>query len=163
MSGADRPWTRLKRRVGGRYRRAQRSLEHLLFERGLQSTSQPGVSSGHLFLFRGLSGCRIGRNDVFLDYGSGKGRVLLHAARRPFARVIGLELHESECEIARSNLEIAANRLRCREVDVICGDATVWRVPDDVTYIYMFNPFKGEIFKAVLDRVCESLDRRPRR
>jgi len=39
----------------------------------------------------------------------------------------------------------------------------VWPLPDDVSYIYLFNPFWDETFKGMLDRVLESLDRRPRR
>ena len=38
-------------------------------------------------------------------------------------------------------------------------DATSWPVPDDVNFVYMFNPFEGEIFKAVAaaaDRVAGS-------
>ena len=152
----------VKRWVGRRYRRVQRELEHVVFERGLESTWSPDVASGHLYLARGLRGCKVGREDVFLDYGAGKGRVLLAAARYPFRRIIGLELNEVDAEIARSNAAIAAPRLRCPHVEVVVADARVWPVPDDVTYIYLFNPFQGETFKETLDRVRESLDRRPR-
>jgi SAM-dependent methyltransferase len=163
MTGPNRWFLTLKRRVGERYRRAQPQLEHLLFERGLQSTSMPEVSSGYLMIARGLWSCRgVGREDTFLDYGSGKGRALLVAGRLPFGRIIGLELHEDECEIARANARAAAGRLRCPGIEVVNGDATVWPVPDDVTYIYMFNPFLDDVFRAVIARVVESLDRRPR-
>ncbi len=83
-----------------------------MLERGLQSTRTHDSSSGCLFVVRGLWGCRVGRQDTFLDYGSGKGRALLAAARFPFGRVIGVELNEGECEIARSNARIAVPRLR---------------------------------------------------
>jgi SAM-dependent methyltransferase len=161
MSGANRRSVALKRQLGAQYRRAQRLLEMIVFERGLQDTRDRNATSGYLFLPRGLRG-RIGPEDTFLDYGSGRGRVLLQAARYPFGRVIGLEQNEPDCEIARSNARIAARRLRCPRIEVVQADATVWQVPDDVTYIYMFNPFWGETFRAVLDRVGESLDRRPR-
>ena len=35
-------------------------------------------------------------------------------------------------------------------------------VPDDLTHVYMFNPFEGEIFRQVLANIILSLDRRPR-
>lgn len=162
MAGLKRWLLILKGLVGRPYRAAQGRLGHLLFERGLQSTERPDVSSGHLFLYRGLLGSRIGQGDAFLDYGSGNGRVLLHAARFPFGRVIGLDLDEDALQVARANVSVAASRRRCKRIEVITGDATVWPVPDDVTYIYMFNPFRGEVFRAMLDRVVESLDRRPR-
>ncbi len=162
MPGVIRWPSSLKGRVGRRYRRAQRLFEDAVLERGLQSTWVPDVSSGYLFVARGLWGCRVGRQDAFLDYGSGKGRALLAAARYPFGRVIGVELNEWDCEIARSNATIAAPRLRCSQIEVVTADATVWPVPDDVTYVYMFNPFWGETFRMMLDRLLESLDRRPR-
>lgn len=156
MPGVIRWPSSLKGRVGRRYRRAQRLFEDAVLERGLQSTWVPDVSSGYLFVARGLWGCRVGRQDAFLDYGSGKGRALLAAARYPFGRVIGVELNEWDCEIARSNATIAAPRLRCSQIEVVTADATVWPVPDDVTYVYMFNPFWGETFRMMLDRLLES-------
>jgi predicted RNA methylase len=162
MSAAIDSLLALKRRLGPPYRRLGRSFAHFMFEPGLQSTWVPDASSGHTDLARGLRGCKIGRGDTLLDYGSGKGRVLLAAGRFPFGRVLGLELNQDDCEIARSNVQIAAPRLRCPSIEVITADATTWPVPDDVTYIYMFNPFWGDTFRAMLDRVLESLDRRQR-
>jgi predicted RNA methylase len=134
----------------------------VVFERGLHSTWSPDVSSGHLYLARGLRGCRVGREDVLMDYGAGKGRVLLAAARFPFGRIVGLELNEADAEIARSNASIAGPHRRCPHIEVVVADARLWPLPDDVTYIYMFNPFWDATFKGMLDRVLESLDRRPR-
>jgi SAM-dependent methyltransferase len=162
MSLARNSLIAVKQRLGRPYRYAQRNLEHVVFERGLQSTWTSDISSGYLFVARGLWGRRVSTKDVFLDYGSGNGRVLLAAGRFRFGRIIGLEQNAPECEFARSNARIAAPRLRCPNIEVIEGDATVWPVPDDVTYIYMFNPFWGEVFQAMLARVFESLERRPR-
>jgi SAM-dependent methyltransferase len=164
MSVARTRAVALKRWAGVGYRRLQRSLGHILFERGLQSTESPDVSSGFLYLRRGLRGSTVTSRDAFVDYGSGKGRVLLQAARLPFARVTGLELDEADCALARANAAAAraAGRVRCGEIEVLQEDATSWPLPDDVTYVYMFNPFKGEVFAAVLARVLESLERRPR-
>ncbi len=162
MRGATRSLLTLKDWAGRRYRRAQRLFEDAVLERGLQSTFTHQVSSGYLYVARGLWRCPIGREDVLLDYGSGKGRALLAAARFPFGRLIGVEMNDWECEIARSNARIAAPRLRCSQIEVINADASVWPVPDDVSYIYMFNPFWGETFRMAMERVLESLDRRPR-
>lgn len=153
-----------KRLLGIPYRRAQSAFEGHVLERGLQPTWSGDATSGHTYLPRGLWGCRVGPSDTLLDYGSGRGRVLLQAARfYRFGRVIGVELDESEAAVARANLAVLeSGRLRCPDVEIVIADATTWPVPDDVTYVYMFNPFWGDTFQAVLERICESLDRRPR-
>ena len=102
-------------------------------------------------------------DDVFVEFGCGKGRILIDAARRyRFARVIGVELSEELSGIARE-LIAKERRLRCPDVRVENVDATTFEIPDDMTHAYMFNPFMGETFRQVLQNVAESLDRRPRR
>lgn len=152
--------------------------DHLLNERGLADTGSPAgreelglvdpelvgyEASARRWLRRGLRGRAIGPGDVLLDVGSGKGRVVLEAARRyPFGRVIGVEISEALNEIARANLALAGERLRCREVEVITADASEWEVPDEVNYVYLFNPFEGAAFEALLGNLLASLERRPR-
>ena len=38
-----------------------------------------------------------------------------------------------------------------------------YRIPDDLTVAYFYYPFVGEVFDGVIDRIVESMDRRPRR
>lgn len=105
---------------------------------------------------------RAAEKEVFLDYGSGMGRVVVMAARRPFARVIGVELVASLNEIAQQNVRSARRHLRC-PVDLVTADATTYVVPDDVSTIHLFNPFTGTVMSRVQDRIQESLERAPRR
>lgn len=119
--------------------------------------------TGWIDLERIFRACPVEAGDVFLDYGSGKGRVLLAAARKPFARVIGVDISGDLCDVARANLEAERDRRRCGEVEIVTADVTEWDVPDDVTVIFMHNPFRGEIFDAAMRRVLASLDRNPRR
>jgi SAM-dependent methyltransferase len=102
-------------------------------------------------------------DDVFLDVGSGKGRILLQAARYPFRRIVGVEISPSLTEISRANLEAAQAGLRCRDTVVVTADAAEYRVPDDTTVVYMNNPLNGRAFEAFIARLLESLERRPRR
>jgi hypothetical protein len=46
---------------------------------------------------------------------------------------------------------------------VVRADATTYRVPDDVTVVFLYNPFRGDVLQAALTRVLESFDRAPRR
>jgi SAM-dependent methyltransferase len=100
--------------------------------------------------------------DVFIDFGCGKGRVLYQAAMYRFGRVIGVELSPELAAIARHNIERSRAKLVCRDIEVFNTDVLEYEVPDDVTYVYFFNPFKGEIFEAVVQNLLASLRRRPR-
>jgi SAM-dependent methyltransferase len=103
-------------------------------------------------------------SDVFLEYGCGKGRVVLDAARRyRFERVVGVEIAPELTAIARALVEHERSRLRCHDVTIVTADATAFTVPDDVTHVYFYNPFGGTIFARVTENLVESLDRLERR
>jgi 16S rRNA G966 N2-methylase RsmD len=104
---------------------------------------------------------RAGR-DVFLDYGAGMGRVAIMAAGFPFARVLGVEISGKLCEVARENVERVRPRLRCRDIEIVQADAESFDIPDDVTVVYMYNPFRGRLLAGVVDRMRASVERHPR-
>jgi SAM-dependent methyltransferase len=122
----------------------------------------PYVPSSWRNLPSALRHIPISDDDVFLDLGSGKGRVVLQAAKRPFKRVIGVELSTELHAIARANLEAVRPRLRCQDVELIEADITDYQVPDDVTIAYAYNPVRGELFEAAMNALIASHDRRPR-
>ena len=105
---------------------------------------------------------RVSSDDVFVDYGSGMGRVLIIAGHEPFKRVIGVEMSEDLNAIARENLDRNRARLPCPNVDVVSADATKWEVPDDLTIAYFYCPFPPRVFEEVLQQLFASLERRPR-
>jgi len=102
-------------------------------------------------------------DEVLVDFGSGLGRVVLMAARRPFRRVIGVEISPRQVERARRNLEMARPRLACRDVQLVCANAVEYGLPDDVTIVYLFNPFGGEVLRGVIRGIRRSVETRPRR
>jgi Histone methylation protein DOT1 len=105
----------------------------------------------------------VGPDDVFIDFGSGLGRVVYQAALRyPFKRVIGVELSRELNEVAQRNLERNRARLRCADVELVVCDVLDYAIPDDVTVAFFANPFRGATFAAVVDRLLQSIDRRPR-
>jgi hypothetical protein len=99
---------------------------------------------------------------VFVDLGSGKGRVLLAAAQHPFARVVGVELSPAYCEAARHNISTALTAPRCTDVEVLCGDVCDYALPAEKLVLYLFNPFEVPVLQRVLDRIARSLVHRPR-
>lgn len=101
-------------------------------------------------------------DDVFIDVGAGKGRVVIEAATHyDFGRVMGVELSPELASVARANVS-AASSLRCHDVEIAVADATQFRIPDDVTVIFLYNPFRGMTFEHFLGCVLASLNRRPR-
>ncbi|MFQ3670914.1 MAG: class I SAM-dependent methyltransferase [Verrucomicrobiia bacterium] len=116
-------------------------------------------------LFRVLARLRPDRRvDVFLDYGSGKGRALIIAAAQGgFRRIIGVEIAESLIAAARHNLEAARPRLKCQNITLEGAGADVFEVPVEVTHAYFCNPFHGQILRETFRRLQDSIRRRPRR
>lgn len=102
-------------------------------------------------------------DDTFIDFGCGKGRIVHQAARRPFRKVIGVEIAPALAEAARAALEARKKQHRCKDVEIVVADAREYRVPDDLTIAYFFHPFHREILDAVLDDIIGSIDRNPRR
>ncbi len=122
------------------------------------------MPSGWTTLPRILPRREVGPDDVFVDFGSGLGRVVFQAARYyPFKAVIGVEVSEQLQAAARANIDGNRAKLRAGDVELVTCDAAAYRVPDDVTVAYFFNPFTGPVFTQVIANLVESFDRRPRR
>ncbi len=102
-------------------------------------------------------------HDVFIDYGSGMGRVVVVAATYPFKRVIGVEIAPQLDVVARENVRRASPRLRCRDIDLIAVDANTYSLPNDVTVVFIYNSFVGDILSNVLGNIRKSLDEAPRK
>jgi len=100
--------------------------------------------------------------DVFLDFGSGMGRAVIMAAKYPFRKIYGVEIAPQLNEIARQNVRSALPRLKCRDIELVTADAREFVIPDEVTAIYFFNPFGGEVLADVLQNIRASLRRQPR-
>ncbi|MBI2717832.1 MAG: class I SAM-dependent methyltransferase [Rhizobiales bacterium] len=100
--------------------------------------------------------------DVFVDFGSGKGRAVLLAAEMPFRRVIGVEYSMQLHADASRNLAALRHR-RCGEVELVQADATRWPVPPDATVLFFFNPFDGEVLARVCENIRASLAESPRK
>ena len=160
------------------YRWMRRNAVELLFDRryGIRTSGRIDLSelglahrervyyiaSNWHVLRRALRHYEIGPDDVFLDIGSGMGRMVLEATRYPFKRVIGVELAGELHSIAEENVRRMRRRARCGEIELVNSDILDYEVPDDVTFVYMFNPFRGSIFRTAIGSLIQSLDRNPR-
>jgi len=101
---------------------------------------------------------------TFVDYGAGKGRVMLLAAEHPFAAVAGVEFAEELHDNAEMNIaQYPRSRMRCRNVECVLADASQVGSPDGESVHYFFNPFSREIFAEVLNNIVVSYRNKPRR
>jgi hypothetical protein len=100
----------------------------------------------------------------FVDYGAGKGRVLLLASQYPFAEIGGIEFAEELHDNATMNIaQFSRSRMKCRNVECMLEDVTGVKVPDGEAIHYFFNPFEPEIFAEVLRGIVASYHAKPRR
>ena len=99
----------------------------------------------------------------FVDFGSGKGRVLLVAAEYPFKKVIGVEFSSALCETAVNNIaryrESSVNQL---PIEVRCQDVRDFEIPDDAGFFYFYEPFSMSVADQVISNIETSLARFPR-
>lgn len=97
-------------------------------------------------LFR-ANGIEVRDDDVLVDVGCGRGRVLNAWLSRGLRnRMVGIEIVPAVAERARQRLRRHAN------VTVVCGDA-VGSIPPEGTLYYLYNPFDA----AVMERFAEAL------
>lgn len=101
----------------------------------------------------------IGKNDVVLDYGCGKGRVGFFLSYQTRAKSIGIEYDERIYSRAIKNQKkaIIADR-----VCFIRQNAEDYEVPTEVNRYYFFNPFSVEILRRVMAKITASYYRKPR-
>jgi SAM-dependent methyltransferase len=121
------------------------------------------LPSSWMALPRILPRSEVRAEDVFIDFGSGMGRIVVLAARRyRLRRVIGVEISVQLHEIAERNIERNRRRLRCQDVELVNADVLEYRIPDDVSIVYLYHPFTGPIFEHVVAELGRSVDRNPR-
>lgn len=97
---------------------------------------------------------------TFVDVGSGMGRVVLLASRRPFRQIIGVEISPALHEIARDNRQrfepVAGG---CRDIRLVRADAARFAFPRGDLVVYLYNPFRAEVLEPVLDALLSVPDR----
>ena len=101
----------------------------------------------------------IGKGDVVLDYGCGKGRVDFFLPYRTRAQTIGIEY---DGRIYADALENQRTALTKAKTDFILANAEAYEVPAEVNRCYFFNPFSVEILQKVMARIIDSYYENPR-
>jgi SAM-dependent methyltransferase len=99
-----------------------------------------------------------------VDFGCGKGRVLIVARQLGYATATGVELSASLCAIAEDN--VAALRRRnpalAEGISVHHRDAVDFPIKPEHNVFYFFNPFGPAVLSPVLDAIVASVQNTPR-
>lgn len=100
----------------------------------------------------------------FVDYGAGKGRVLLLAAQHPFTAVGGIEFAAELHDDATMNIaQFPRSRMKCRNVECALEDAANLGPLSGRAIHYFFNAFSAHVFAEVLSGIVASYREHPRR
>ena len=95
----------------------------------------------------------IGKRNVLIDYGCGKGRVDFFLSYQLRCKTIGVEYDERLYKAALRNKEAAVSG---RTAEFVLANAERYTVPTEVDCFYFFNPFSLEILKHVLGKILAS-------
>jgi hypothetical protein len=92
---------------------------------------------------------------TFIDFGSGKGRVLLVAAGFPFKEVVGVEFSRELHDIARKNIAIFPTDItRAGKIRSIHRDAAEFELPKSDLVCYFYNSFGPPVITVVAERLA---------
>jgi precorrin-6B methylase 2 len=95
-------------------------------------------------------------SDVFVDVGSGKGRVLCCAARYPVREVVGVDLSGAFCRVAREN----ARRMRGRRAAISVHETMAQDFDySEATVVFMFDPFGAATLGSLLEKISRDVHR----
>jgi 16S rRNA G966 N2-methylase RsmD len=99
----------------------------------------------------------------FVDYGAGRGRVVMLAAKRPYAQVVGVEFAQELAEQAEKNIRsMKAKDVEAKHVSIAQADATSFQVPDTPLVAYFYAPFSKSVMVEVLSQISADFARNPR-
>jgi SAM-dependent methyltransferase len=100
---------------------------------------------------------------VMIDFGSGKGRALILGAEFGFKRLIGVELAPALHAAAMRNVQAYRQRRPdAPPIELHCGDAAGWPIPEERLLIFLYNPFAEPVVARIARRLEISLRRQPR-
>jgi len=100
---------------------------------------------------------------TFVDFGSGKGRVLLLTSEYAYRQIVGVEFSQGLHRIATNNIATWNNpKQKCFNIKSICVDARDFVLPPDPLVLFFFTPFKPSVTCQVIHRIRESLGNNPR-
>ncbi len=104
------------------------------------------------------------KDRVFVDIGSGKGRVMMIASEYGVKEARGIEFAHELSELSKKNWAIYQYKTHAKTgFKVYEGDVVDYEIRPDEDIFFMNNPFDETVLNRLLDNLCVSLrqNRRP--
>jgi len=115
--------------------------------------------TGYGFLEQLRDSLKMTPEDVFVDFGAGKGRVVCFFAGERIKKLVGVEMDPVMLEAARQNID----RLKVKNspIELVPCDAAAYDVGEG-TVFFFYYPFEYKTFNQVLQNIRKSLAVHPR-
>ncbi len=104
----------------------------------------------------------INANENIIDFGCGKGRVLVVSASYGFNKITGIDFAKELCDEARKNIIPVQKRFADKIFNVIHANAVDYKIENDSNVFFFFNPFDEVGMLAVAKNILKSLKEFPR-
>jgi len=125
--------------------------------KGYESTSQGALR----LIVRSVT--RRPEDWVFVDIGSGKGKVVIMAAALGFREAIGVEYSPSLARLGEQNVRVfRESHPAAPPTQLTVGDATEIDLPAGPLFVFLYNPFGEATIAAFLENLARSLAATPR-
>src|SRR6185312_6589387 len=102
-------------------------------------------------------------NHGLVDFGCGRGRILVVAAHYGFKTITGIDFSAMLCIEAEANVEKISKLFPGTKFDVICADAALYQIQDSQNCFFFFNPFDEIVLLKVVKNILASLKKFPRK
>ena len=91
-----------------------------------------------------------------VDYGSGKGRIMVVAAYYGFKKITGIDFSQSLCNEAEINIERIKSLFPSTDFQIICDDAVNYSIKNEDNVFFFFNPFDEVVMLQVVKNILAS-------
>jgi hypothetical protein len=100
---------------------------------------------------------------TFVDLGSGRGRAVLQASHFNFQKAVGVEFAEELHRQAVENLrQYPKFRQKCEDIEFLRLDVREFEFPSVNTIIFIFDSFKADLLRTVIEKLKQSYLANPR-
>ena len=121
-------------------------------------------ASNYYILEKGFNYLRsINENNNIVDFGCGKGRVLVVAAYFEFKNITGIDFARALCISAEQNIKKTKLLYPLAEFNVVCDDVVNYKIKKEQNVFFFFNPFDEVVMLEVVKNILASLKEKSRK